>query len=138
MKLLEKKSDLCISCHKCEDTCSNTWFKEINREKSRVNINEISTDNVTDKKITVCTQCGECIDVCQTQALSRDKNGVVQLNKSKCVGCFICVGFCPELAMFMHGELHEPFKCIACGQCAKTCPTNAIFISEKDKGGQNS
>ena len=123
MKLLAKNESLCIGCGECEEVCSKTYFKEVNQEKSCIRIQ--------DKAINVCTQCGECIDVCSVAAISRDKNGIVRINKKICVGCFMCVGFCPELAMKMHGDLLEPFKCVACGQCAKVCPTHAIFISEE-------
>ncbi len=123
MKFLAKNDALCIGCGECEQVCSKTYFKESDREKSTIQIN--------DKKITVCTQCGECIDVCSVGAISRDKNGIVRINKKLCVGCFMCVGFCPELAMMMHGDLLEPFKCIACGKCAKICPTQAIYISKE-------
>lgn len=123
MKFLAKNDALCIGCGECEQVCSKTYFKESDREKSAIQIN--------DKKITVCTQCGECIDVCSVGAISRDKNGIVRINKKLCVGCFMCVGFCPELAMMMHGDLLEAFKCIACGKCAKICPTQAIYISKE-------
>lgn len=127
MKVLKKNSDLCIGCHECEKACANTWFKVKDVEKSCIRIEETGDEKV----IVACTQCGECIDVCSIQALTRDKSGVVRLNKKTCVGCFICVGFCPELAMIMHGDMIEPFKCVACGQCVKVCPTNAIAISEE-------
>ena len=123
MKVLKKQETLCISCGECEKVCSATYFKEENKEKSCIQID--------DHQIKVCNQCGECIQVCSTGAIYRDKNGVVRINKKLCVGCFMCVGFCPELAMMMHGDLLEPFKCVACGQCAKVCPTQAIFISEE-------
>ena len=127
MKVLCKKSELCTACHECEKVCSQTWFKEQDSAKSRIKISRESETS----KVVVCSQCGECIDVCPTMALARDKNGVVQVNKNKCVGCYMCVGFCPEGAMFMRVEQNEPFKCVACGQCAKTCPTNTIFISQE-------
>jgi len=123
LKLLEKNESLCTWCGECEQVCSKTYFKEANREKSAILINE--------KKITVCSQCGECIDVCSVGAISRDKKGIVRINKKLCVGCFMCVGFCPEQAMMMHGDMLEPFKCIACGKCAKICPTQAIYISKE-------
>lgn len=123
LKRLAKNESLCIGCEECEKVCSETYFKEINKEKSAIQIK--------DKTITVCSQCGECIDVCSVGAISRDKKGVVRINKKLCVGCFMCVGFCPELAMIMHGDMLEPFKCVACGQCAKSCPTQAIYISEE-------
>lgn len=128
MKVLGKKPELCIQCHACESTCSNTWFKEDNSLKSCIRIGENKNG---DAAITSCTQCGECIDICPIEAITRDKNGIVRINKSICVGCFMCVGYCPELAMFMQEEYIEPFKCVACGQCVKNCPTNAIFIVQE-------
>ncbi len=127
MKVLRKNPELCIACHNCENTCSNIFFKEENVEKACLRIKE--TDDKPE--IITCTQCGACIDICPVQAITRDKNGIVRIDKKKCVGCFMCVGFCIELAMFMHDDYIEPFKCIACGQCAKNCPTNAIYISEE-------
>lgn len=127
MKVLKRKPELCIACHACESACSKTWFKEDNKEKSCIRIKEEEKGNV----IVSCTQCGECIDICPVQAITRDKNGIVRINKSICVGCFMCVGYCPELAMMMNGEYIEPFKCVACGQCAKQCPTKAIYIEQE-------
>jgi carbon-monoxide dehydrogenase iron sulfur subunit len=128
MKVLGKKPELCIQCHACESACSKTWFKEDNCEKSCIRINANDEGNAV---ITSCTQCGECIPICPVEAITRDKNGIVRINKKICVGCFMCVGYCPELAMFMHEEYIEPFKCVACGQCVKECPTDAIFIVQE-------
>ena len=127
MKVLRKNPELCIACHACESTCSKLYFKEENVGKACLRIKE------TDSKpeMITCTQCGACIDICPVEAITRDKNGIVRINKKVCVGCFMCVGFCPELAMFMHDDYIEPFKCISCGQCAKSCPTGAIYISEE-------
>lgn len=128
MKVLRNKPELCIQCHACESTCSKTWFKEDNVQKSCIRINDNDEGGVA---ITSCTQCGECIPICPIEAITRDKNGIVRINKSICVGCFMCVGYCPELAMFMHEEYLEPFKCIACGQCVKACPTGTLFIEQE-------
>ena len=46
MKVLGKKPELCIQCHACESTCSNTWFKEDNVLKSCIRINEDDNGNV--------------------------------------------------------------------------------------------
>lgn len=120
MKVLEKKSELCTHCHACERVCSSTWFKEDNPQKSCIKI--------TETHLVTCSQCGECISICPTQAIIRDPSGVVRIRKNICVGCFMCVGFCPESAMFMHNDSIEPFKCVACGQCAKECPSQAIYL----------
>jgi len=127
MKYLAKDDSKCIQCGLCEEICSTTYFKTNDVEKSCIHI---SKDGKPD--INVCNQCGECINICPVQAIKRDKLGVVRINKKDCVGCFMCVGFCPENAMRQHDEFIEPFKCVACGLCAKKCPSGAIFIAEKE------
>lgn len=126
MKKLIKNEELCTACGTCEQVCSETYFKEENREKASLRV-EKEVDVV---KLTTCSQCGECIELCPVEALYKDKNGVVRINKQECVGCFSCVGFCPEGAMFYHVEHIEPLKCIACGMCVKECPEGALSIEK--------
>lgn len=129
MKYLYKNDELCIQCHQCKITCAKKVQKSNDTSKSAIKINDDA--KCSEWKINVCDQCGECIDVCAEMALNRSKNGVVLLDKKKCVGCLICVGFCSKLSMRMHDDMMEPFKCIACGQCVDSCPTGAIEIREK-------
>lgn len=123
MKRVIVNQELCIGCGICEEVCSISFFKVKDKVKSAILINKESKEPVN-----VCSQCGECINVCSEEALIRTKNGVVILNKDKCVGCYICAGFCPTLSMRIHEDYVEPFKCIACGICVKSCPTGAISI----------
>ena len=132
MKVLGFKAELCTGCGICEEVCSETWFKEKNREKSAIRIRE---DPSQPGRFTAafCRQLGECIDVCPTNALYRAKNGVVRIDKKACVGCLACVGFCPISAMFYHEDYVSPFKCVACGKCVKACPTGALYIAEVEE-----
>lgn len=126
MKVLSYDADLCVGCYVCEETCSETWHKVADREKSNIRIH--IDDAGGSLSAVFCIQCGECIAVCPTQALSRDKRGVVRVDKKLCVGCLACVGFCPYQAMFYHLDQVEPFKCIACGRCVKECPADALAV----------
>lgn len=125
MKVLVTNDERCIGCHLCEDVCSHAWFKQISRSLSCIRISELGN---ADWGIAVCNQCGQCIAVCPTQAISRDKTGVVRIKKDLCVGCLSCVGFCPTLTMYYQEPNLEPFKCISCGLCAKECPADALSI----------
>jgi len=127
MRVLVRKEELCDGCGACERACSSTWFKEENREKSRIRMT-VETDGFS---LNACTQCGDCINMCPVEALSRDKLGIVRLNEKACVGCLNCVGFCPSLSMFTASGVGKPFKCIACGVCVKACPTGALSIEEQ-------
>lgn len=129
MKILATRPERCTGCGECELACSRTWFKVDDREKSRIRISPPAVAGGS-YQITVCNQNGACMDVCPVNALTRGKNGVVQLNKKLCVGCLACVGFCPNQAMFYHAEFVEPFKCVACGVCVDACPEDALYITE--------
>jgi carbon-monoxide dehydrogenase iron sulfur subunit len=111
----------------CEEACSGVLFKENDPEKSAIRITE-KEDGGYD--INVCNQCGECINICQVQAITRNKNGIVMIDKDKCVQCYACVGFCPILAMRYQKDIVGPFKCISCGACTRACNTGAIFMEE--------
>lgn len=128
MKVLSYNPERCVGCHTCEEVCSDTWFKVNDAAKSSIRIHDDGGSGPL--RAVYCVQCGDCIAVCPTEALSRDKKGIVRIQKKLCIGCLSCVGFCPYLAMYYHSDQTEPFKCIACGQCAKTCPADALEIVE--------
>ena len=76
----------------------------------------------------LCDQCGDCVVVCPSDALRRNKLGVVLLDKKLCVGCYMCVGFCEKDVFERNPEWLEPYKCISCGICVKVCPRAALEI----------
>jgi len=127
MKYLKTSPAKCQGVRACEKICAKTFFKTEDPSKSAIQV----TEKDGTFEINVCNQCGECIPICPVKALSRNKQGVVMLDKKLCVGCLMCVGYCPTLSMCTHPELREPFKCVACGACVKACPEKALEIAER-------
>jgi carbon-monoxide dehydrogenase iron sulfur subunit len=130
VRVLSFDPELCVGCYVCEETCSETWFNAVDRQKSSIRIHHDGEGNLD---AAFCIQCGECVAVCPTGALSQDKRGIVRIKKKLCVGCLACVGFCPYEVMYYHADQAEPFKCVACGNCAKECPAEALAVIDQDQ-----
>ena len=86
-----------------------------------------------------CRHCEEplCVKGCITGALSVN-NGVITIDRDKCVGCFTCVLSCPYGAIMPDETGHAVQKCElctknACGEpaCVKGCPNRAIVFEER-------
>ncbi|TYP56738.1 4Fe-4S binding protein [Thermosediminibacter litoriperuensis] len=129
MKMVKAKPELCTGCGACMIACSKALYKVEDPAKSAIRVKEKPGTGVK-YEIAVCNHCGECIPICSVEAVYRAKNGAVRIDHGKCVGCYMCVGFCPHNAIFVHRDINETIKCIACGSCVKACPTGAIYMEE--------
>jgi Fe-S-cluster-containing hydrogenase component 2 len=127
LKKLITDAAKCTGCGICEDVCSKTYFKAVDKSKSAIHIVK-DGDNY---RIEVCDQCGDCTKMCASMAVARVNNGVIRITKDKCVGCLICVAECLKGFMRYHDDEPVPFKCVACGLCAKQCPSGALALSEE-------
>jgi len=52
-----------------------------------------------------------------------------KVDEKRCVGCEVCVEFCPREAISMidNKAVIDGNKCVDCGRCAQACPRRAIF-----------
>ena len=128
MKSLVADPAKCTGAMKCMPACSQQIFKRSDEAWSAIRVRAENGSYL----FTICDQCGDCILVCPTKALQRNKAGVVQVKKDLCVGCFMCIGFCPKGAMFRAPNATEPFKCLSCNACVKACPAGALKLEERD------
>jgi Fe-S-cluster-containing dehydrogenase component len=87
------------------------WTKVITVEPRRVE-KEIYTDFV----FTSCVHCNEpvCALVCPVEAISKEKDGIVLIDKEKCTGCGLCVTACPFGAIRMIPGEKIAWKCDLC------------------------
>jgi carbon-monoxide dehydrogenase iron sulfur subunit len=94
-----------------------------------------------DEKISYAVSCRHCEDPmcvrsCIAGAISK-QDGVVRIDRDRCVGCFTCVLVCPYGAL-APGESGAMLKCELCLQnasgepaCVKGCPNRAIVYEER-------
>ncbi len=132
-------SNRCIKCKSCEVACKQ--WKGIKAGTINLRrVEEVTTGVFPEVKRRFfsisCRHCAKapCIEVCPTQAIVKCPDGIVIVEKEKCIGCGICLEACPFGAP-QFGEDGLMQKCDMCldriehGQtpmCAATCPTQAL------------
>jgi len=88
-----------------------------------------------------CRHCTDpiCVKSCIAGAISK-VDGVVKIDRSKCVGCLTCVLVCPygALAPGENGTMQKCELCLnnSCGApaCVEGCPNKAIVYEERGEG----
>ncbi len=113
--------------HECELECAIKVFKKDDPALAALHIKAHEEGG---GHAVICDQCGDCIVVCPSEALRRNKLGVVMLDKKVCVGCYMCIGFCEKGAFEYDPDWITPYKCTSCGVCVKVCPHGALQIVE--------
>ncbi|MBA3354662.1 MAG: polysulfide reductase NrfD, partial [Pyrinomonadaceae bacterium] len=92
-------------------------------------------------QVTRCNQCAHapCVTACPTTAMFKRADGIVDFDKSICIGCKACMAACPYDAIFINPEDHSAEKCNFCAHridmglepaCVVVCPTQAILIGD--------
>lgn len=88
-----------------------------------------------------CNHCNTpiCVESCPTTALCKDENGVVSLDRDKCIGCRYCEWGCPYGAPQYDEKSKLMTKCDFCADyleegrdpaCVAACPTRALHFGE--------
>jgi Fe-S-cluster-containing dehydrogenase component/formate-dependent nitrite reductase membrane component NrfD len=92
-------------------------------------------------QVTRCNQCAHapCATACPTTAMFKRADGIVDFDKSICIGCKACMAACPYDAIFINPEDHSAEKCNFCAHridvglepaCVVVCPTEAILVGD--------
>ncbi len=142
MKRIYVNEKWCLGCHLCEYYCAfaNSGKDSMVKALKNVTINpRIRIEERGGISFAVsCRHCEEplCTKSCITGALSVN-DGVIQIDKDKCVGCYTCILTCPYGAI-VPSETGAIQKCELCMNnssgtpaCVAGCPNKAIVFEEK-------
>ena len=143
MKRVYVKEEWCLGCHLCEYNCAYANSGVTSMVKALKDKPIFPRIRVEDcGKITYAVSCRHCEDPlcikgCISGALHKE-NGVVVIDKTKCVGCYTCVLLCPYGAVMPSPDGTAAQKCELCANnsfgepsCVKGCPNRAIVYEER-------
>lgn len=135
----------CIGCHACSTACKSENAVPVGVNRTYVKGVEIGTFPTVRRayQVTRCNQCDDapCTIACPTRAMFRRPDGIVDFDKSICIGCKACIAACPYDAIFINPEDNSAEKCNFCSHridaglepaCVTVCPTSAIVVGDLD------
>jgi len=87
----------------------------------------------------LCNHCAHspCVQVCPVGATFESPDGVVLVDKDRCLGCRYCVQACPYGCRYIDPRTHTADKCTLCYHritkgmttaCCEVCPTGARLL----------
>ncbi len=133
----------CIGCHACTVACKaehdvpigvyRTWVKYIERGEFPHTRRYFLVNR--------CNHCDDapCVAICPTRALYKRKDGIVDFDSSRCIGCKSCMQACPYDAIYIDPNTHTAAKCNYCAHrtelglepaCVVVCPERAIIAGD--------
>src|SRR5215510_10247323 len=133
----------CIGCHACSTACKSENQVPLSVNRTYVKYVDVGIFPQARRafQVTRCNQCEDppCTHVCPTAAMYARPDGIVDFDKSICIGCKACIAACPYDAIFINPEDHAAEKCNFCAHridiglepaCVIVCPTEAILIGD--------
>ncbi|MCW3489063.1 4Fe-4S dicluster domain-containing protein [Dethiobacter alkaliphilus] len=120
--------DLCTGCALCQLECSMQTEGGYNPRLAKLKLHQGPKGLFTEP--VVCNQCQNayCEKVCPADAFERDnKWGIPLINKEKCIGCALCMSYCPrEVIVLLNKKAAKCNLCDGNPACVKRCPTGAL------------
>jgi Fe-S-cluster-containing dehydrogenase component/formate-dependent nitrite reductase membrane component NrfD len=133
----------CIGCHACTTACKSENLVPLSVTRTYVKHVDVGVFPQARRahQVTRCNQCtrAPCVTACPTTAMFKRVDGIVDFDKSICIGCKACMAACPYDAIFINPEDHSAEKCNFCAHridiglepaCVVVCPTQAILIGD--------
>ncbi|MFQ5527844.1 MAG: 4Fe-4S dicluster domain-containing protein [Thermoanaerobaculia bacterium] len=140
-KVIDHES--CIGCHACSTACKSENEVPLSVNRTYVKYVDVGVFPQARRafQVTRCNQCADppCTHACPTRAMHARPDGIVDFDKSICIGCKACIAACPYDAIFINPEDHSAEKCNLCAHridmnlepaCVVVCPTEAIMVGD--------
>jgi Fe-S-cluster-containing dehydrogenase component/formate-dependent nitrite reductase membrane component NrfD len=137
----------CIGCHACTTACKSENLVPLSVTRTYVKHVDVGVFPQARRahQVTRCNQCAHapCVTACPTTAMFKRSDGIVDFDKSICIGCKACMAACPYDAIFINPDDHSAEKCNFCAHridvglepaCVVVCPTQAILVGDMNDG----
>ncbi len=160
--------DRCIGCSRCVEACKvendvprepfffRTWIERyVIRKDGEVEVESINVPDGRTREAPqddpdvlrtffvpkLCNHCANppCVQVCPVGATFSTADGVVLVDRERCVGCRYCIQACPYGARYLDPRTRTAEKCTFCYHrvvrglepaCVEVCPTQARIFGD--------
>lgn len=140
--IISCNTEKCNGCQVCEYVCSIVKEKTTNWKKSR--IRTVRLEPIFNMAI-ACRKCekASCQRACPSKAITQREDGIILVEKEKCIGCGWCIEACPFGSMRLHIKNRIAFTCDYCEKdggpkCVELCPMKALEVMTLDQVGMKS
>ena len=133
----------CIGCHACTVACKTENHVAIGVNRTWVKYVEKGAYPNTRRvfQVTRCNHCEKppCVYICPTTAMYQRRDGIVDFNSDRCIGCKACMQACPYDSIYIDPDEGTAAKCHFCAHrtevglepaCVIVCPEHAIIAGD--------
>ena len=138
--------DKCVGCHSCTVACKQENGARLGDFWSKV-LQIGPTGTFPDVELyylpVLCQHCKDpvCVEVCPTGASFKRADGIVLIDKDKCIGCQFCIMACPYGVRNFNDDEGVVEKCTLCAHlidkggeppCVKGCVAGCRIFGDVD------
>ena len=132
----------CLNCQACVEACRK-FNKTPESRPARRHITKYAKDGEALFVSTSCMHCEEpaCASVCPAGAIKKAEDGVVYVDKDRCIGCKYCYQACPFGVPTYSSAAMDKCDCCTLGgtrpgnapRCAEACKFGALHFGTVDE-----
>lgn len=136
----------CVGCYACRTACQRQNDLLPDEAFIRFEHREVGEyPNATVETVPLqCMHCEDapCASVCPTGAAHIGTDGIVEVDKGRCIGCLYCMAACPYQVRVRNSETGAVDKCRFCAvqteggtktcTCVDACQTGARIFGDLD------